>query len=101
MALDNDHRFIGTDEAELPAQTDALCGFLLKALMDDDGRVRLAAKRRLKDVFRTYDVLNDEETLEALVGEAKEEAKSSLQPGIARLVEGFQEAFGHSPQEDL
>ena len=116
MALDNDDRSIGIDEAELQDQTDALCGFLLEALTDDDGRVRQAAKSGLKDVFRTYDALNDEETLEALVvqldemagetsgtqakhlREAKEEAKSSLQSGIARLVEGFQEEFDDSLQ---
>jgi hypothetical protein len=119
MALDNDDRSIGTDEAELQDQTDALCGFLLEALTDDDGRVRQAAKRGLKDVFRTYDALDDEATLEALVielddmagetsgtqakhlREAKEEAKSSLQSGVARLVEGFHEEFGDSLQNDM
>ena len=116
IGLDNDDRSIGIDETELQDQTDALCGFLLEALTDDDGRVRQAAKSGLKDVFRTYDALNDEETLEALVvqldemagetsgtqakhlREAKEEAKSSLQSGIARLVEGFQEEFDDSLQ---
>jgi len=119
MALDNDDRSIGTDEAELQDQTDALCGFLLEALTDDDGRVRQAAKRGLKDVFRTYDALDDEATLEALVieldemagetsgtqakhlREAKEEAKSSLQSGVARLVEGFEEEFGDSLRKDM
>lgn len=119
MALDNDDRSIGTDKAELQEQTDALCGFLLEALTDDDGRVRQAAKRGLKDVFRTYDALDDEETIEALVieldemagetsgtqakhlREAKEEAKSLLQSSIARLVEGFQDEFGDSLQKDM
>ena len=71
-ALDNDDRSIGTDETELRDQTDALCGFLLVALTDDDGRVRQAAKRGLKDVFRTYVALDDEATLEALVIELDE-----------------------------
>jgi len=119
MALDNDDRSIGTDEAELQDQTDALCGFLLEALTDDDGRVRQAAKRGLKDVFRTYDALDDEATLEALVielddmagetsgtqakhlREAKENAKFSLQSGVARLVEGFEEEFGDSLRKDM
>ncbi|RLM95889.1 hypothetical protein [Haloarcula sp. Atlit-7R] len=117
-ALDNDDRSIAIDEATFQDQTDALCGFLIEALTDDDGRVRQAAKRGLKDVFRTYDALDDEETLEALVieldemagetsgtqakhlREAKEDAKFSLQSGVARLVEGFEEEFGDSLQKD-
>ena len=83
-------------------------------LTDDDGRVRQAAKRGLKDVSRTYDALDDEETLDALVveldemaaeasgtqakhlREAKDETTFALQSGIARLVEGFQDEFGDS-----
>lgn len=108
MTLDNEDRSIGADEAAIRDQTDVLCGFLLEALTDDDGRVRQAAKRGLKDVFRTYDSLNDEETLEALVAEldemaaqasdkqakhlreAKEDARFSLQSGVAHIVEEFQ-----------
>jgi len=119
MALDNNDRSIGADEAAIRDQTDALCGFLLAALTDDDGRVRQAAKRGLKDVFRTYDALDDEETLDALaveldemaaeasgtqakhIREAKDEATFALQSGIARLVEGFQDEFGDSIQEDM
>lgn len=114
MALDNDDRSIGTDEAGLRNQTDALCGFLLEALTDTDGRVRQAAKRGLKEVSRTYDALDDEETLEALIveldemaaeasgthskhlREAKEAVKFSLKSGVTRIVEGFQEEFGDS-----
>jgi hypothetical protein len=43
MALDNDDRSIGIDEADIRDQTDALRGFLLEALTDDDSRVRQAA----------------------------------------------------------
>jgi hypothetical protein len=118
MALDTEDRSIGIDEAELRERTDALCGFLLEALTDEDGRVRQSAKRGLQDVFRTYDALDDEETLEALIveldemanetsgtqakhlREAKEDAKFSLQSGVARLVEGFREEFGDSLQGD-
>jgi hypothetical protein len=118
MALDNDDRSIGTDEAGLRNQTDALCGFLLEALTDNDGRVRQAAKRGLKDVSRTYDALDDEETLKALVveldemaeetsgtqakhlREAKEDVKFSLKSGVARIVEGFQKEFGETPDPD-
>jgi hypothetical protein len=114
MALDDDTRSIGVDERALRDQTDALCGFLLEALTDDDGRVRQSAKRGLQDVFRTYDALGDEETLEGLVieldemaaaasdkqakhlREAKEDARFSLKSGIARILEGFNEEFGES-----
>jgi hypothetical protein len=111
MALDDD-RSIGATEEDVREETDALCGFLLDALTDDDGRVRQSAKRGLRDVFRTYDALDDEETLKALVvelaemaaeasgppekhlREAKEDAQFSLQSGVARVLEGNQEEFG-------
>ena len=118
MAVDNDDRTIAANETTLRDQTDALCGFLLEASTDDDGRVRQSAKRGLKDVFRTYDALDDEETLEALVieldemasrasgtqekhlREVKEDARFSRQSGVARLVEGIKEEFGDSLRED-
>ena len=108
MAVDTDDRSIRADEADIRAQTDSLCGFLLEALTDDDGRVRQSAKRGLNDVFRTYDALGDEETIAALgveleemiaettgkqqqhLREAKEDAKFSLQSGVARILDGFQ-----------
>lgn len=40
MALDNDDRLSGVNESDVRDQTDALCGFLLEAITDDDGRVR-------------------------------------------------------------
>ena len=118
MALDTDDRSIGADEADVRDQTDALCGFLLEAITDDDGRVRQSAKRALKDVFRTYDSLEDEETVEALAQElermadehsgkqrkhlleAKEDAEFALQSPLGRIVEGFQEEIGDALRTD-
>lgn len=115
FAVDNDERSIGVDETDVREQTDALCGFLLEAIIDDDGRVRQSAQRGLKDVFRTYDTLDDEETLEGLVAEldemaaqapdtqekhlreAKANARFTLKSGIARLVDGLQDEFEESP----
>lgn len=119
FALDDEDRSVGVGETDVRDQTDALCGFLLKALTDDDGRVRQSAKRGLKDVFRTYDALDDEETIEALareldemasqasgkqekhLREARDDARFSLQSGIARLLEGAQKEFGESLESDL
>lgn len=55
------------DLEQLRDQTDALCGFFLEALTDDDGRVRQSAKRGFQDTVRTYEVLEDWETIEALI----------------------------------
>ena len=114
MALDTDDRSIGADEVDVRDQTDALCGFLLEAITDDDGRVRQSAKRALKDVFRTYDSLDDEKTVEALAQElermagehsgkqrkhlleANEDAKFALQSPLGRIVDEFHEEFGES-----
>ena len=118
VALDNEDRSIGVGETAVREQTDALGGFLLEAITDDDGRVRQSAKRGLKDVFRTYDALDDEETIEALareldemasqasgkqenhLREARDDAKFFLQSGIGRLLEGFQKEFGESLNSD-
>lgn len=118
MAVDNDDRSIGAGEADIRDQTDAICGFLLEALTDDDGRVRRSAKRGLQGVFRTYNALGDDETLEALVIELEEmaaeatgkqrkhlretraDAEFSLRSGVARLVEGFEAEFDESPNLD-
>lgn len=118
MAIDSDDRSIGADEADVRAQTDALCGFLLEAITDDDGRVRQSAKRALQDVSRTYDSLEEEETVEALAREldsmadeysgkrrthlleAKEDAEFALQSPLGRIVDGFHEEFGDSIQSD-
>jgi len=93
-------------------QTDAICGFLLEALTDEDGRVRQSAKRALKDCVRTYDALDETTIIEGLIEEldsmaaeasgkqekhlreAKEDAKFFMQSGIGRIMEGFQKQFG-------
>lgn len=97
-------------EAErwLPEQVDTLCGFLLKTLEDEDGRVRRATIRALKDVYRSYDALGDDETIEALISEleamaedlpenqekhaleTKEDAEFFLQSVGTRLVSGLE-----------
>jgi hypothetical protein len=114
VALDNGDRSIVTDETDIRAQTDALYDFLLAAISDEDGRVRRSAKRGLKDVFRTYDALGDQGTIEALIleleemaagasgkqqqqlRESKAEAESTLRSGLGGLVEEFHEEFGDS-----
>jgi hypothetical protein len=113
FVLDDDSSDVTFDR--LHDQTDALCGFFLEAMTDDDGRVRQSAKRGLKDGFRTYDSLDDEETIKALMVEleemaeeysgtrrkhlleAKEDAEFFLQSAFGRIAEGFQKEFGDSP----
>jgi len=93
-------------------QTDAVCGFLLQAITDEDGRVRQSAKRALQDAVRTYDALDEKATIEGLIDElasmaeessgkqrehlleAKEDAEFFMQSGIGRMIQGFQEEFG-------
>ena len=93
-------------------QTDAVCGFLLDALTDDDGRVRQSANRALKDCVRTYEALDEKSTIEGLIDEletmaenasgnkrkhlleAKEDAEFFMQSGIGRMIKGFQKEFG-------
>ena len=103
------------DELErISEQTDTLCGFLLEALTDEDGRVRQSAKKGLSHVFRTYDALDETETLEALTAElneladeysgsrrkhlleAKDDARFHQQSGFARLAEGLRREVGTS-----
>ncbi|MWV40146.1 hypothetical protein [Natrialba sp. INN-245] len=113
-AVAESDRSIEADVDTVRQQTDEIGGFLLEALTDEDGRVRQSAKRGLKDVFRTYDSLEDEETIEAFAVEldemateysdkrrkhlleAKEDAEFFLQSGFGRLLEGFQKEFGDS-----
>ena len=93
-------------------QTDAVCGFLLEALTDEDGRVRQSATRGLEACVRTYDALDETATIEGLIEEletmaanasgkqekhlreAKENAAFFMQSGIGRMIEGFQKEFG-------
>ncbi len=114
--------FAATESEQQPAvvesavreQTDALCGFLLEAMTDQDGRVRQSAQRGLKDVFRTYESLEDTQTIKALAVEleematefddkrrdhlleTKEDAEFFLQSGFGRILNGFQKEFGDS-----
>jgi len=106
-----------SDVASPPAetvhdQTDAVCGFLLEAITDEDGRVRQSAKRALKDCIRAYDALGETATIEALIEEletmaadasgkrakhlqeATEDAEFFMQSGLGRIIEGFQAEFG-------
>lgn len=96
-------------------QTDAVCGFLLAAITDEDGRVRQSAKRALKSTVRTYDALEEAETNAAIIEElermaadasgkrqkhlleAKEDAEFFMHSGIGRMVKGFQTEFGDEP----
>ena len=93
-------------------QTDAVCGFLLEAITDEDGRVRQSAKRALKDCIRAYDALEETATIEGLIEEletmatgasgkqaqhlreAKEDAEFFMQSGLGRIIEGFKKEFG-------
>ena len=93
-------------------QTDAVCGFFLEALTDEDGRVRQSAQRGLEDAVRTYDALDETATIEGLIDElesmaanaegtqqkhlleAKDDAEFFMQSGIGRMIQGFQEEFG-------
>lgn len=114
FAVAESDQSIEVDVGTVREQTDEIGGFLLEALTDEDGRVRQSAKRGLKDVFRTYESLEDEETIEAFAVEldemateysdkrrkhlleTKEDAEFFLQSGFGRLFEGFQKEFGGS-----
>ncbi|MFC4986856.1 hypothetical protein [Saliphagus infecundisoli] len=114
FAVADDDRSLTLDVEGVRQQTDDATGFFLEAMTDEDGRVRNSAKRGLKDAFRTYDSLEDEETIEALAVEFKEmateysdkrrehlldakaDAEFFLQSGFGRLLEGFQKEFGDS-----
>lgn len=111
FAVAADDSSMTADVEDVHGQTDEVAGFLLEAMTDEDGRVRNSAKRGLKDVFRTYDSIEDAETIEALaieleemtaeysdkrrehLLEAKSDAEFFLQSGFGRLVEGFQKEF--------
>ncbi|WP_136717341.1 hypothetical protein [Halorientalis salina] len=99
-----DEQASSPDRETIADQTDALCGFFLEAMTDGDGRVRQSAKRGLEDVFRTYDALDDRDTIEAIraeldamathydgkqrehLHEAKRAANTTLESGLARMV---------------
>ncbi len=118
FAVADDDRSMTANLEDVREQTDNAAGFLLETMTDEDGRVRNSAKRGLKDVFRTYDSLEDEETIEALaieleemateysdkrrehLFEAKSDAEFFLQSGFGRLVEGFQKEFSDELEFD-
>ncbi len=118
FAVADEDRSMTADIEDVREQTDDITGFLLETMTDEDGRVRNSAKRGLKDVFRTYDSLEDEETIEALaieleemateysdkrrkhLLEAKSDAEFFLQSGFGRLIEGFQKEFGDELEFD-
>jgi hypothetical protein len=99
-----------TDETGegLQQRIDAICGFLLETIEDEDGRVRQSTKRGLKDVYRSYDAFEDDDTIASLVTElddraeqssgkqhdhlldTKEDAEFFLQSDEARLMQGLQ-----------
>ncbi|MFB6084927.1 MAG: hypothetical protein ABEJ94_11860 [Halorientalis sp.] len=69
-----DEQTASQDRETVVDQTDALCGFFLEAMTDEDGRVRQSAKQGLQDVFRTYDTLEERDTIEAVRAELDEMA---------------------------
>jgi hypothetical protein len=112
-----DEEGAGGDAVEgMGDRIDAACGFLLDAIQDGDGRVRNSAKRALKDVYRSYDALEDGETIAALAAEldelaeeysgkrrehvldSKDDAEFFLQPHGARLLKGL-ERMAHRSKE--
>ena len=96
-------------------QSDAVCGFLLNALTDEDGRVRRSTKRALQDCVRTDDALDETATVEGLIDElaamavnvsgkqethlqeAKADAEFVMQSGIGRLIQGVHEEVIETP----
>jgi hypothetical protein len=99
---------------ERKERTDTICGFLLETIQDEDGRVRQSTKRALKDVYRSYDALEDTETIAALATElgelaeeyegkqrkhlleTKEDAEFFLQSGGARIMQGLKRMVNRS-----
>lgn len=104
------------DRETVVDQTDALCGFFLEAMTDEDGRVRQSAKQGLQDVFRTYEALEERDTIEAVRAEldematryegkrrdhleaAKRTADATLDSPLTRMVRDVAEQLDH-PEE--
>jgi hypothetical protein len=100
-----DEQAASPDRETVVDQTDALCGFFLEAMTDEDGRVRQSAKQGLQDIFRTYDTLEERDTIEAVraeldemasrydgkrgehLEEAKRTANASLDSPLTRMVQ--------------
>ncbi len=101
FAVAESDRSIEADVDTVRQQTDEIGGFLLEALTDEDGRVRQSAKRGLKDVFRTYDSLEDEETIEAFAVELDEMATEYSDKRRKHLLEAKEDAeFSSNPASD-
>lgn len=68
---------LSTDPESVRERTDVMQDFLLMAITDDDGRVRQAARRALKNVSRTFDAFGDEEAIISLANELDEIADTA------------------------
>lgn len=104
------------DRETVVDQTDALCGFFLEAMTDADGRVRQPTKQGLQDIFRTYDALEERDTIEAVraelgdmatrydakrrehLEEAKRTANATLDSPLTRMVRDVADRLDH-PEE--
>ena len=88
--------FLVADDPEmadrLSRQVDAACGFLLETIEDDDGRVRRSTIRALKNVYRTYDALGDDETIESLIAEFEAMADDAPDDRREHLLETIDDA---------
>lgn len=106
VAVYNEGRDV--DAETVQERTDDCVEFLLKAITDEDGRVRQAAGRGLQDAARTYDGLEDDAAVALLVHEldrlgdavdddvraqvtrARRDIAHFEQFGTARVVKAFQ-----------
>lgn len=106
-------------QAQYRAAVARLQSFLLTALQDDDGRVRQASKRALKQLCIGYDMIGEHDEIVALVEDlervraavddeevrdhvvdAQEQAEFYLQAPAARLLEGLADDLGTRDQLD-
>lgn len=112
--IEDEDRLTDKTGEGLQQRIDAICGFLLETIEDEDGRVRQSTKRGLKDVYRSYDALGDDDTLATLATElddraeqssgkrldhlldTKEDAEFFLQSDEARLMQGLQRLVDRS-----
>lgn len=84
----------GTDATagDLERRLDTAAGFFLKAIQDDDGRVRNVAKRAFRGVFRGYEVLDASETVAALATELEKLAEEYEGKRRKHLLEAREDA---------
>lgn len=111
-----DSQTTSPDRKTVVDQTDALCGFFLEAMTDADGRVRQPTKQGLQDIFRTYDALEERDTIKAVraeldematrydakrrehLEEAKRTANATLDSPLTRMVRDVADQLDH-PEE--